>query len=306
VETYTSFVKEQVKHHKLEDRLNALLNKASKDNNMLSQEDIASLNTINKQLTQFMLAGEQKCSKKANQRQFWSPHQKEISRMFSYWKQKSIMEAKKLINWQHLNNLRTFTSISEVEHLSLDPTLISNRKRESRSKWRTCKKHSEHIRAHFLSDRAELMAQNVGTSEEKALKAIIKAEASRRTCKNINYIFGKQQIPLTQIDVPSTCGDPTKPHISLTFQLEIEEQILQRNRRHSLQSLTTPFISDPVLRAAIDPTGGQTQFDKLMDGSFLRDIGSHTPLSPTEQSWIAYLKKLIHQEIPLSLSCKDF
>ena len=126
VEAYTKYVMEQVKIHQLEDRLNILLDKASHLNNTsFSMDDIISLNLIDEQLTNIMPAGERKCSRKPNQWQFWSPHQREIARTFSYWNKKSIMESRKLINWEHLNNLHTHTSITEVEYASIDPALIS-------------------------------------------------------------------------------------------------------------------------------------------------------------------------------------
>jgi hypothetical protein len=36
-------------------------------------------------------------------------------------------------------------------------------------------------------------------------------------------------------------------HTTLTLQHELEDHILARNRRHSLQSLETPFFTDPIL-----------------------------------------------------------
>jgi hypothetical protein len=64
------------------------------------------------------------CYPENDNAQPWSPTQREIARMYSYWKQKGIMLAKKLINWDHLNRLRAQTNVNEFEHLSLDPTLI--------------------------------------------------------------------------------------------------------------------------------------------------------------------------------------
>lgn len=66
------------------------------------------------------------------------------------------------------------------------------------------------------------MAQKMRTMEEKALKSIMKSEASRKTYKKIKNIFGKQQIPLKQIDVPSPNGNPTHPHTTLPSQAENE------------------------------------------------------------------------------------
>jgi hypothetical protein len=81
---------------------------------------------------------------------------------------------------------------------------------------------------------------------------------------------------------------------------------LDRNRRHSLQSLATPFLSIPFLREAIDPSYGNTKFDEISNGSFLEDIPSNIQLSSTEKQWISSLQQIVHHEIPLNLSCEDF
>jgi hypothetical protein len=104
-----------------------------------------------------------------------------IARTYSYWKQKANMETKKIFNWPTLERLRSHTIISDTEHAIIDPIFINKKKGEARIKWRSCKKKSEVIRLQFLKDKAELMALKLRTSEEKALRAIIKLEASRRT-----------------------------------------------------------------------------------------------------------------------------
>lgn len=57
------------------------------------------------------------------------------------------------------------------------------------------------IRQQFLNERADLMASKLHTSEEKALKAILKAEESKRTFAMIRDLLKTQQVPFTQIDV---------------------------------------------------------------------------------------------------------
>jgi hypothetical protein len=123
----------------------------------------------------------------------------------------------------------------------------------------------------FLQERAELMAQKLRTSEEKALLVIIKSEASRRTFQNLKDIFGKVQSPPTQIDISTDPNNKLSPRITLTDRKEIEQHILRRNRRHSLQSLATPFLSDPYLNAAINPEG-DPKFDLILDGNFTDTI----------------------------------
>jgi hypothetical protein len=210
VDTYTKFVLEQVKKHKLEERLQSLADKASVPSSVFTADDVLALNIIDDQLTSFLLAGEKKCARKHGQRQYWSPKQKEIARTFSYWRQKAMMEAKKLINWEHLNNLRYYTSISDHDHLSLDPVLIHNHKKAARAKWRACKKRSGQIRMRFLSERAEFMAMKMHTSEEKALRAILQSEASRHTFQKMH---GWKGLTISNKYVPGCmgCCNPTLP-----------------------------------------------------------------------------------------------
>jgi hypothetical protein len=44
----------------------------------------------------------------------------------------------------------------------------------------------------------------------------------------------------------------------------------------------------------------------LINGTFLNECDESTDLSPTEHIWISSLKKIISQEVLLSLSCEDF
>jgi hypothetical protein len=150
------------------------------------------------------------------------------------------------------------------------------------------------------------MAQKMWTTEEKALHAIMQAESSKQTYKKIQDTFGTQQFPLTHVDIIDNTSIPSHPHITLTCQSEIETHILDHNRRYSLQSLATPFLSIPFLQEAIDPSYGNTKFDEISNGTFLEDIPSNVHLSPTEEQWISSLQQIVHHEIPLTLSCEDF
>jgi len=136
VRLYIKSVTKQVEHHKLEDKVNSLVEKIIQQPEAFTFEDAENLNKIDSQLTEIMLSAERWCSQQRIQRQYWSPTQREVARNFSYWKQKDIMISKKLINWDHLNRLRRFTNVSKGDHSSLDPVLASQRKRETRNKWK--------------------------------------------------------------------------------------------------------------------------------------------------------------------------
>lgn len=57
--------------------------------------------------------------------------------------------------------------------------------------------------------------RKIKATEEKALKAVLSAEASRCLYATINSILGKQQSPPTQIDVLSPEQNPIHPHTTL-------------------------------------------------------------------------------------------
>jgi hypothetical protein len=73
---------------------------------------------------------------------------------------------------------------------------------------------------------------------------------------------------------------------------DMEQQILIRNRQHSLQSLNTPFFTNPILKDAINPEN-DSQLNRLINETFLNECDESTDLSLTEHIWISSLKKII-------------
>jgi hypothetical protein len=138
----------------------------------------------------------------------------------------------------------------------------------------------------FLTDKAELMALNLRTSEEKALRAIIKSEASRQTFRNIKNILGVQQAALTQVDIPMEPNSSSSTHETLSKREEVESHILAHNRKHSLQALSTPFFNDPALQSLIDPDIPGNNIQHLLDGTYSPDLLTDHTLSELEKQWI--------------------
>lgn len=148
------------------------------------------------------------------------------------------------------------------------------------------------------------MARKLHTDEEKALKAIIKAEQSKSIFRSIRDITGKPQASLTQVDVP----DPHRDHttlITLTTKEEVEHAILTRNQKHSKQSLATPFASVPLLLQAVSPEW-DNNLDSFLNGTFIDQPLEHIPINDTEKQWIRELQRKIHSQINLSITTDDF
>ncbi len=211
-----------------------------------------------------------------------------------------MMCNKKLFHFNHLDKLFLSINISDFEHSNLEPDFICKQLISSRNKWKACKKQSTQLRKQFLTERAELLAANMNTTDENALKSILNAEQSRQTFSNLKSLLGKQEFPLTQVEVLSNSNDPHSSHT------EIENNILKRNQQHSRQALGTPFFTDLILHMAIDPLSPSAWLDDLSNGSFLRDEHESPSLSDLQREWIQQFKILVSDEISLQLSIDDF
>ena len=78
-----------------------------------------------------------------------------------------------------------------------DIELIVRELWHSRNSRQRIKKKTMELRRKFLEERAERMAQKMRTTEEKALKAILKAEDSKRIYASIQNLTGKSNSLLT-------------------------------------------------------------------------------------------------------------
>jgi hypothetical protein len=119
-------------------------------------------------------------------------------------------------------------------------------------------------------------------------------------------VLGKQNCRLTQVDILSNPTDPSSPHITLSHKEDIESQILQRNRRHSLQALSTPFMANKNIRHAIIPSHELNLFNVILSGQATDTLHDFESLNDTERTWMQSPQSLVTQEISLHLSLKDF
>jgi len=89
-------------------------------------------------------------------------------------------------------------------------------------------KAEQPITSTVLEERVAFYAMKIRSSHEKALRAIIRSEESRKTFASIRDIMGKNKLPLSQVDIPAFVpgGDP---YITLTERQEIEHHIMLRN-----------------------------------------------------------------------------
>jgi hypothetical protein len=140
------------------------------------------------------------------------------------------MVKKKIIHWKHLDQLCIHTDIIDLDHQNISQELIFSQQKLSRNAWRSCKKRSVILQKKILSESSELLASEMRTTEEKAVRAIMKAEESRIHYQNIREALGKLNTPLTQVDALSGPNDPLSCHHTISSKAELEDQILIQNR----------------------------------------------------------------------------
>ena len=71
--------------------------------------------------------------------------------------------------------------------------------------------------------------------------------------------------------------------------MEIQEHILYRNRKQSLQSLATPFMSSPQFAKAINPIQEGGQLDLSLSGQFTEQDLDLSQLNEVQKEWILSL-----------------
>ena len=136
MDLYISYVSKHIKDHNLLKRTRDLFDTLI-DHSIPPPHFSTTLNKLDSQFTEILLASERQCMKKRKQRQDWSPASQLTARTYSYWKQKLIMVNKKLLHRNHLDQLRKGTNITQLEHDSLDIALIIDHLHCSRNEWKS-------------------------------------------------------------------------------------------------------------------------------------------------------------------------
>ncbi len=201
-------------------------------------------------------------------------------------------------------HLQLRTQISDLDHSNRDSSFIYSQMHISHKHWCVCKKKSANMHHQFLEERAELFAQKLRCTKEKALQAIIKAVEARTIYRNIRELLRKEKTSLTQIDI-TPIEHSQIASTTLTLKRDVEHHILCRKCNHSLQSLHIPFMSYPALQNSINPEYPLFA-DQLLDGTFLDSRTDLDALKPSERAWISSLKTIINQEISLSIWVDNF
>jgi len=114
-----------------------------------------------------------------------------------------------------------------------------------------------------------------------------------------------QKYPLTQVDIIHPDTTQNHPHTTLTSKIELENCIIKKDHRHSLQSLDTQFLLSESLKDAINPTHTLNKIQHILNGHPEEGVDLSS-LSNNARAWVTAMKQVILEEIHLDLSLEDF
>jgi hypothetical protein len=175
----------------------------------------------------------------------------------------------------------------------------------AKKNWKTAQKNAPQLRQRFLAKQAKEHAAMLNTTKEKALHTIIVLEDSKKRYRDIHNIVGdKDRLPLIQIDII----DPEDPnqHLTINTKIEMEQALIERNQRHSRQSLQLPFATIPDLVDAINPKSPMNKIEHIRNGELLNSVSETIQLTEPEKERITELKKKMHDEFDTYISMDGF
>jgi hypothetical protein len=168
-------------------------------------------------------------------------------------------------------------------------------------------KQAADIRQQYLTDQSEEYTGIHKIPTEQALWAILHAENSRKTYKQICGIIGhkKDRYPLAEIEVI----DPGYQYgriITLTNQKEVNEAIHCLNQNHTRQQLQMLFASISSLAQDIDPENSSNIISRILDGECIDIIYEELLLSDIEKQWTWELTWKMDEEVGNHATIQDF
>lgn len=205
---YEEFILKQWQVHHIAARATALHDRAIRG--VFTSVDQATLNALDRQITEILLGAEQRCSRKTVDRDKWSPRLKIGGRNILYWRARlhSVNDTPS----QHKSSSERYRRqalISEEEHSAcLSRNALKQKLREAWALHRTIRRKADEWRQKHLEQRAEVLASQQNTQQAKAVKAIKHQEQSKQRFARIRRANGKLKRGLIQIEVvdPDTGG----------------------------------------------------------------------------------------------------
>ena len=279
--------------HKLIDRMNALLNSTRDDN---------TAEALDRDITRSMLAAERKC--KSNIRAPWSMDlHKVMNRLYIL---KRALSAK-------LTGIDMSTAI-DIQQAKLEqpiqvPDTVEEIKvalRQARRDRRTVIKQGAQRRKTYQQDKIlALQMASPNTAPDIVEKVFHNTQASKEMFRRVPSSKSTMSSGISMIKIPSDpASDPKDPATkfqTIVDPLEVEKQILNRNRIHFSQAKDTPLANQRITDM-IGFSGTMSVADSLLKGTY--DVRRLTD-NIQGQAILGSCRR-VHPEMPETITIDEF
>jgi hypothetical protein len=295
---YLTYALEHCYYHRIEDRIDHLIQAFLGNDRVLSHGMRTSLFNLDRQFVEICLAAEKQCSKKGIHTTDWSPAFKRAGCCVSYWKYRLRDPS---FNGDAIS--RKLGKEAGLEIWETDRCILPAECKQSLAEanaWFSClKRDAWQYRKFFQEDLASIAAEGNDIKKQGILKAIKFSERSTRAFRRIANALGKSRTGLTKLIVPNPDGGE-----SVLFAKDpIHNHLIARNFKHYGQANETVFGADGGNAHLIDPANPDNISDKLLEGTAGFDI-SH--LSSESQEWLGCLVRSAKTDISMEISENDF
>ena len=299
--TYEEFVLKQWRIHNIAERARALHERAIW--HVFTEADLATLNQLDRQITEILLGAERRCSSRVVERDKWSPRIKTGGRNILYWRARLLtLTENGPISNKSLERHRRRANISLEEHHSLlSRNEIKKRLRDAWRLHRNNRNQAAILRQQHLCERAADLAERQNMQQAKAVKAIKRQEQTRQRFNRIRRANGKLKRGLIQIEV----DDLEKGGlVMLTDKEAINNALLSRNELHLQEPNFTPFGMLGDLYPMVDPTHPENQVEALLAGR--AELPERWRDDTEVRQWVQNLQRKDIEEIDLTVTSDDF
>ena len=284
VEAYLEKVEKNFQHHRVFDRLDALV-ESFKNYKHFFNQNVEGYEKFHTDIHRLCRNAEKGCQKLSNHNTYWSPKLRKAVDTLRYWNKilekhtKGITVNENIIGWKKT------LGVGETPKLTKD---IKTKVKEAKIALDAVIEDSQDIRVEFLKKMAEKYASENMCTEEHAIRELLLHEEDREIWRVIKFrLKENERTQLDKIWIDSKRGSKTNKKdnkIEIDDTAEMHKKLLGRNKKYLRQARVTPF-AEGTMSSVLGQDGDSEACEAILEGDWIPPEGT--------QPWLReYVKNL--------------
>ena len=284
VEAYLEKVEKNFQHHRVFDRLDALV-ESFKNYKHFFNQNVEAYEKLHTDIHRLCRNAEKGCKKLSNHNTYWSPKLRKAVDTLRYWNKilekhtKGITVNENIIGWKKT------LGVGETPKSTKD---IKTKVKEAKIALDAVIEDSQDIRVEFLKKMAEKYASENMCTEEHAIRELLLHEEDREIWRVIKFrLKENERTQLDKIWIDSKRGSKTNKKdnkIEIDDTAEMHKKLLGRNKKHLRQARVTPF-AEGTMSSVLGQDGDSEACEAILEGDWIPPEGT--------QPWLReYVKNL--------------